>query len=85
MPAASGAAEWRTVLEAAKAAILTVCGAYRLHMLAGGSGGGGAEAAVVPATITLRRGRGRKGSKEETESGNAQCNNFQCISSRPLI
>ena len=32
--------------------------------------------AVVPATITLRRGRrGRKGSKAEetTESGNAQC------------
>ena len=78
MPAASGAAEWRTVLEAAKAAILTVCGAYRLHMLAGGSGGG-AEAAVVPATITLRRGRGRKGSKEETESGKPTLKQLSCF------
>ena len=29
--------------------------------------------------ITLRRGRGRKGSKEETESGNAQWNNFHAL------
>ena len=29
--------------------------------------------------VTLRRGRGRKGSKEETESGNARWNNFHAF------